>query len=515
MIQIAEINNTMERVSGKFKDRNITVVGLARSGTGTANLLSLLGAHVLVTDIKKRALLEESIEKLKPSIAIKVGSHPDEIFISADLIVVSPGVPLSIPPLMKAREGGIPIIGELELAYQIVQSEGKGEAERSLGQKSPFPIPKFIGVTGTNGKSTTTMLIDSMLRQSGFQTLLGGNIGYALTEELYQVKAKGEKLNIDYVVSEVSSFQLESIQDFQPSNAVILNITPDHLDRYRNLQEYIDAKARIFKNQGAGDYLILNADDPVIMNMVGQQKTWRGNHSPHILFFSRTREVEGMYCKDGNLLLYTLTTSKAAPFPYLWKGAAFPPLNVINRDEIRIAGEHNLENAMAASLTAMIAGCPLESVRRTLNTFPGLEHRLEFVREIEGVKFINDSKGTNVGATLKSIESLQDIVLIMGGRDKGGDFTVLRNVIGRKVKALVLFGEARDKIARETGGRTEMFFVDSLEEAVRASFRKSSPGDTVLLSPGCASFDMFLDFEERGRKFKEAVHALGEPSAGE
>lgn len=497
-------------MSDRFKDRNITVVGLARSGTGTANLLSLLGARVFVTDIKKRVLLQESIEKLMPSVAIEVGRHPDEIFISADLIVVSPGVPLNIPPLLKARERGIPIIGELELAYQIALSEGNGEkAERFISQESTFSIPRFIGVTGTNGKSTATMLIDNMLRQSGLQTLLGGNIGYALTEEIYQVKAKGEKLNIDYIVSEISSFQLESIQDFQPSVAVILNITPDHLDRYKNFQEYVDAKARIFENQGAGDYLILNADDPVIMNMVAQKKTWRGNQSPNILFFSRTREVEGMYCKNGNLLLYALTTSKAAPFPYIRKGAAFPPLNVISREEIRIAGEHNLENAMAASLAAMIAGCSLESVRRVLKTFPGLEHRLEFVREIEGVKFINDSKGTNVGATFRSVESFQNIVLIMGGRDKGGDFTILRDVIGEKVKALVLLGEARDKIAREAGNRTEIYVVDSMEEAVRFSFRKSSHGDTVLLSPGCASFDMFLDFEERGRRFKEAVHALG------
>jgi UDP-N-acetylmuramoylalanine--D-glutamate ligase len=509
MMIIAQREKRTKMKTGQYKDKKITVVGLARSGVGTANLLSHLGARVIVTDIKRRALLQESIEKLLSSIAVEVGRHPDEMFISSDLIVVSPGVPLDIPPLLKARAQGIPIIGELELAYQIVQAEG------IINQESHYTAPRFIGVTGTNGKSTSTMLIDGMLRESGFQVLLGGNIGYALTEELYQRKGKCEKLQSDYIVAEISSFQLESIQDFRPSVAVILNITPDHLDRYSNLQEYIDAKARILENQGPGDYLILNADDPVIMNMVDEKMRSKGNNSPNILYFSRTREVEGIYCKDRNLLLYTLTTSKAAPFRVFGNGAAFPPLNIISKDEILMEGAHNLENAMAAVLAAMIAGCTLESVRRVLKTFPGLEHRVEFVREINGVKFINDSKGTNVGATLRSVESLQNIVLIMGGRDKGGDFTILRDVIGEKVKALVLLGEARDKIARAAGKRTDIFFVDSLEEAVRVSFREASSGDTVLLSPGCASFDMFMDFEERGRRFKAEVHTLEKRTAGE
>ncbi len=523
MIQIEEKKNS-------FKDKKVLVVGLARSGTGAANLLSLIGAKVWVTDIKPRDLLRNNIKRLLPSIKIIVGEYPEKIFNTADLIVVSPGVPLNIPPIMHARARGLPIIGELELAYQIVTSYGlrvTGETQNTklTTRNTQHSTPAFIGVTGTNGKSTTTALIDRMLKKSGFRTLLGGNIGNALTEEICKalgVRGKGIKNSsplasclppIDYIVAEISSFQLESIQDFKPFIAVILNITPDHLDRYSSMQKYISAKTRIFKNQGPADCLILNGDDPIIMELykskIKNQKSKL--RSVSILFFSREREVEGIYYKDGSLHCKLFSPPRTALPAFLRKqegGVVSSPLEVIAVDKIRIKGVHNLDNAMAASLAAIISGCPIEAIRSVLKDFSGLEHRHEFVCEINGVSFINDSKGTNIGAVVKSLESFQNIVLIMGGRDKEGDFTALRDLIRKKVKALILLGEAREKITRAVGEVTEIIHVNGLKEAVEVSMSKASAGDVVLLSPGCASFDMFADFEERGRRFKEAVKEI-------
>jgi len=514
-----EFRNSKFEIEG----RKVLVVGLARSGTGAANLLSSFGAEVWITDIKSQDSLRDNIKRLLPSIRIRTGEHPEEIFDMADLIVVSPGVPLDIPPLMKAKAKGIPIIGELELAYQIVMSNELGvmtpppippprggrarEGVKLQTPNSELLTPKFIAVTGTNGKSTTTTLIDLMLRKSGFNTLMGGNIGNALTEELNKLKVKSEKLKVDYIVAEVSSFQLESIRNFKPFISVILNITPDHLDRYREMQEYIDAKARIFENQRQYDYLILNADDPVIKK-VESEKLKVKSEKPNIFYFSRKKEVEGVYFKDGRLCWSFLSTSGAVPSSLLMDGAALPPFNLIAADEIKIKGLHNLENAMAASLAAFICECPPEAIMGVLKGFPGLEHRLEFVCEIDGVSFINDSKGTNAGAVVKSLESLQNVVLIMGGRDKDGDFTVLKDLIKERVKALILLGEAKEKIAGTIGEVTETILVKDLKEAVKLSMSKTSAGDVVLLSPGCASFDMFADFEDRGKKFKEAVYAI-------
>jgi UDP-N-acetylmuramoylalanine--D-glutamate ligase len=495
-MQITETDNAMKAVLKDFKNKNITVVGLARSGIGAANLLSSLGANVSVTDIRSSDSLKEAIERLIPSIACETGGHTRRTFENADLIVVSPGIALDNPFLLQAQSRGVPVIGELELAYRIM-----------TGGELMVP-PKFIGVTGTNGKSTTSTLISLMLRQSGFQTLFGGNIGEALTGELYRLQAEGRVSGLDYVVAETSSFQLESIHDFNPYISLVLNISPDHLDRYKGLNDYIDAKARIFENQGTDHYLILNADDPLVMKMKEDKFAGRDAVTPAILYFSREREVEGICCTDSSLHFHLHSTPKTAPSAFLRKqedGAVFPPLTLMDRNEIQIAGVHNLENAMAASLAALLAGCNPDSIRETLRHFAGLEHRLEFVREINGVRFINDSKGTNVGATMKSLESFRRVVLIMGGRDKGGDFTVLKDLIEEKVSTLVLMGEAREKIAHETVAGNKTVFAENLQHAVRESMVRASAGDTVLLSPGCASFDMFADFEERGRAFKEAV----------
>ncbi|HLA50031.1 MAG TPA: Mur ligase family protein, partial [Thermodesulfovibrionia bacterium] len=400
----------------KFKDKKVLVVGLARSGVGSANLLSSFGARVSVTDVKSYDFLADDIKKLSPSVKVIAGGHPEDIFSNSDLIVVSPGVPPDIPPLIHAKEKGIPVIGELELAYQIVMSyelrvTSKIQNAEHATRNTQHATPAFIGITGTNGKSTTTTLIDLMLKRAGFKTLLAGNIGNALTEEILkaalseQRSVNSEEKNfslltshflLDYIVTEISSFQLESIKDFRPFVALILNITPDHLNRYRSMEEYIDAKANIFKNQGTDDYLILNADDPIIRKVISEKLEVR-SEKPNIIYFSRKTEVQGIYYKDGRLLSNLLSTPGTTPSGFLRKGFV-PPLSIAAADEIKIRGVHNLENSMAASLAALICGCSAETIRDVLKDFSGLEHRLEFVCEIDGVSFINDSKGTNVGA---------------------------------------------------------------------------------------------------------------------
>ncbi len=495
-----------EEKKNKFKDKNILVVGLARSGTGAANLLSVLGANVSITDKKSQGSLETHINKLSPSIKVITGGDPEEIFESYDMIIVSPGVPLNISPLIRAKEKGVPIIGELEIAYQTVAGYGLRVSSETVNKNKihktrdmELATPAFIGVTGTNGKSTTTTLIDLMLKESGCSTLLGGNIGNALTEEIYpRLAVHGSRFSTtDFIVTEISSFQLESIKEFRPKIAAILNITPDHLDRYDGMQDYINAKVRIFENQMPEDYLILNADDSITMEMVNKKLEMRNKKLPRIFYFSHKKEVKGVYCREGMLYFnHPYFSLPSSHFPF------------ISVEEIRIKGVHNLENSMAASLAALISGCSYQAISNVLKDFPGLEHRLEFVEEINGFKFVNDSKGTNVGAVVKSLEDFDNVILIMGGMDKNSDFSVLRDLIKRKVKLLILLGEAKEKIAQAIGGTTKTHEVNDLKEAVERSMAKASAGDIVLLSPGCASFDMFADFEDRGRKFKEAVRAI-------
>ncbi len=489
----------------EIKDKKITIVGIGRSGVGAANLLSELGAEVIVTDRKNGSELKSFIGNIAPDVKTVLGRHPEDIFLSADMVIISPGVPLDILPLSKAREKGIPIIGELELAYLIIRSLANSEL-------SSLPLLKvqFLAITGTNGKSTTTSLTDFMLKKGGYRTILGGNIGIALTEEIFKIikssKSKVRNLvknqdsetqtvnfQMDYIVTEVSSFQLESIQDFRPKGALILNITPDHLDRYHRLEDYYDAKLRIFLNQGEGDFLIINADDKELIKVVDEKLKMK-SIKPEIFYFSREKEVEGVYFKNGKIYCNLSNPLIAARHSRL-----------IDTEEIKIKGVHNLENAMAA----LLAGCPIDAVRNSLKEFSGLEHRLEFVREIDGVKYFNDSKGTNIGAVIKSLESFEEpIILIAGGRDKAGDFSVLRNLVKEKVKAMVLIGEAAEKINKALGDLVETFLAKNLEEAALISRNISTKGDIVLLSPGCASFDMFVDFEDRGRQFKKIVNGL-------
>jgi UDP-N-acetylmuramoylalanine--D-glutamate ligase len=470
----------------ELMDKRVTVFGLARSGVGAANLLAAMGAKVTVTDKKAEEELSEMTMRLDPSVKLSLGGHRDDAWMSADMLVLSPGIPVEIRPIQDAKAKGVPVIGEIELACRVLEER----------------IP-FLAVTGSNGKSTTTTLLNHILEKSGFKTILGGNIGNALTEEiLKKVKSKKSPFAFrflpDFVVVEVSSFQLETIDTFRPHIASILNITPDHLDRYHAMNDYAAAKMRISENQGSGDFLILNADDPETLK-IGDKTAKKKTDKRDIVYFSRLREINGIYCKNA-VIYCNIPSLPIAPLP-------FP---IIDAAEIKIKGVHNLENAMAASAMALLASCPTEAVIESLREFTGLEHRLEPVRELDGVKYINDSKGTNVGAVSKSLESFQEpVILIAGGRDKAGDFSKLRDLVSKKVKALVLIGEAAEKIKDILGDVTDSIIAKDLKEAVGISKEKAEPGDAVLLSPACASFDMFRDFEDRGRQFKKIVMEIG------
>lgn len=441
-----------------FRGKKITVVGLARSGVAAARALDALGAMVTVTDKKPADRLGPQLAALGGTrIKAEAGGHPERIFMEADLIVQSPGVP-RIPQILKARRHGVKVISELELAYLLSDSP-------------------FIGITGTNGKSTVTTLVGLMLKKAGRKTLVAGNIGNALTEDPPLLRGQ------DWIVAEISSFQLEDIETFRPAAATILNVTQDHLDRYSSMEEYRDAKARIFENQTRDDFLVLNFDDPIVKSLA---KTAAATVIP----FSRLLRLNpGVCLLDGYI--------------------AYNNKKICRPEEIRIKGVHNLENAMAAAALSLAAGADAGSVASVLREFSGLEHRLEFVRERNGVTYINDSKGTNVGAVQKSLEGFtQPVILIAGGLDKGSDFRPLYNLIEERVKLLILIGKAADKMAKALGRATETVFAKTLRDAVTLGAERAKAGDVVLLSPSCASFDMFRDFEDRGRQFKEEVMRL-------
>jgi len=445
-------------VQPDLRGKRVTVVGMARSGVAAARALHALGAQVTITDRKPVDQLRAQAAALGTAeIAVEAGGHPERIFTGADLIVLSPGVP-KIPPVRAALDRGVKVIGELELGWLLADAP-------------------FVGITGTNGKSTVTTLVGLMLKKAGKRTLVAGNIGNALTEEVPLLQGQ------DWIVVELSSFQLEDIDTFRPRIAAVLNVTQDHLDRYATLEEYAAAKERIFRNQRKDDALVLNFDDPLVAAMAPRAPS-------RVVPFSRTGKLrEGAFVEKGTLYVGTEAICRV--------------------DEIRITGVHNLENALAASALALAAGADRTSVAAVLREFPGLEHRLEFVREKDGVTYINDSKGTNVGAVVKSVEGFtQPVILIAGGLDKGSDFTPLAGLFRRKVKLLILIGKAADKMAAALGGASETVIAKTLRDAVQLGHDRARPGDVVLLSPACASFDMFRDFEDRGRQFKDAVKDL-------
>ncbi len=442
--------------------RKVLVVGLARTGLATAKFLKGRGSIVNTTEAKPKEEMREAIRELgEMDIQMEWGGHRTETFLQSDLVVVSPGVDPTIEPIQKALEKGVRVISELELAYHFIR----------------VPI---IAVTGTNGKTTTTLLIGEMLRENGRKVGVGGNVG----DPLILFADGGNRW--DVLVVEVSSFQLEGIEDFRPRLSVFLNITEDHLDRYPQFADYIDAKMRIFANQNSEDMAVLNRDDPIVMKFGKTVKAKK-------VFFSLSERLDEGAFSNGQTIILRLG-AKEEDYSF-----AKSPLN----------GIHNVENMMAALTTARLFGCSKGAIEAALNRFEGLEHRLEFVREIEGVLFYNDSKGTNVGSVVKSLQSFSEpVILIAGGKDKNGDLSPLRELIRGRVKQLILIGEAKERMGRELGGLTSTAMAKTLEDAVLLAYQTAKRGEVVLLSPACSSFDMFKDYKERGNVFKEAVFRI-------
>jgi UDP-N-acetylmuramoylalanine--D-glutamate ligase len=454
----------------ELKNKRVLVVGLGRSGVASAFFLQDRGAKVTVSDEKSQAQLQNEIASLLDrGVSIETGQHGERTFRDQDLIVVSPGVPSDQPQLQRARSLGIPVIGEVELAFRFLQG-------------------RVIAITGSNGKTTTTTLTGEILAKSGKKTLVGGNIGTPVISLVNQSSKDA------LVVLEISSFQLETIQQFRPWIAAILNITPDHLDRHRTFQAYVDAKARLFENQLAGDFAVLNADDPACVAI--QQRVKAG-----LLWFSRKQPVEdGCFVKDDQIVFRHNGREQS----------------VLNRRDIQLKGAHNLENVLAAVTMTMLAGCEPDQIRKAVSEFRAVEHRLELVATVNGVAFYNDSKATNVDATVKALESFPgQIHLILGGKDKGSDYTVLNRLLRDRVKRVYLIGAASEKIASQISGAAPLEHSGTLERAVRRASENASPGDVVVLAPACASFDQFENYEHRGRVFKELVLALTPVTLGE
>jgi UDP-N-acetylmuramoylalanine--D-glutamate ligase len=445
--------------------KNVLVVGMARSGLAAAEFLSERGARVRVSDKRPERELETEIDFLRRhDIDYEVGGHLEESFLNADLVVVSPGVPLRLSPLQRASQSGKEVISEVELASRFLQGS-------------------VIGITGSNGKTTTTTLIGEMLKTAGFTVQVGGNIGTALTSLVDRSTPE------TITVTELSSFQLEAIPTFRPNVAVLLNITPDHLDRYDSFEDYARAKLSILRNQRSSDFAVLNLDDEILR---------RPNQSirSQAFWFSTKSEVTQGTFLEGNRFVFR-------------SGAQTE--TVTSLEGIQLPGRHNLENVSAAITAARLVNASSTKIAEALRQFKGVEHRLELVAEINGVKFYNDSKATNTDATIKALESFDGgIVLILGGRDKGSDFTVLSSLIRERVRVLILLGEASEKIHRQLNGTVPIVQATTLQQATQMAFERARPGDVVLLAPACASFDMFQNYEHRGRVFKEAVWRLKE-----
>jgi UDP-N-acetylmuramoylalanine--D-glutamate ligase len=456
----------------ELKDKRVLVVGLGKSGVASALFLKAHGARVTVSDTKSGDELRNEIPALLDhGITVETGGHGERTFRGQDLIVVSPGVPVDAPLLAQARAMGEAVIGEIELAAQFL----------------PGPI---VAITGSNGKTTTTTLAGEIMTAGGLPTLVGGNIGtpaISLAE-----RAKPETV----IVLEVSSFQLETIQTFRPKVAVVLNVTPDHLDRHRTFEAYADAKARMFENQQGNDFAVLNEDDPTCVAMAARTRA-------QVFWFSRQKEVkQGAWVREGNILFRDGTG--------LQKNAQREIMLV---SEIPLKGAHNLENVLAAVCAGALMGCAPEKIRQAVREFKAVEHRLEFVATIRGVDYYNDSKATNVDATIKALESFPaNIHLILGGKDKGSDYSVLNDLLRQRVKRVYTIGAAAAKIESQIvspkGGGVEVVHAETLENALRKANAVAEAGDVVLLAPACASFDQFKNYEQRGQVFKEIVRGL-------
>lgn len=448
-----------------IKGQKILVIGLAVSGVPTVQVLSEMGAMITVNDRKKAGDLEEVLQQLSGIEADYVlGEHPIRLADWPDFAVISPGVPPSIPLVQELIKKGKEVISEVELSFRLLKA----------------PV---VAITGTNGKTTTTALTGQVFKESGRNTHVVGNIGKPI------ISIAPSAAESDVVVAEISSFQLEGISGFRPKSATILNITPDHLDRHGTFQNYADAKARIFENQDQDDFLVLNADDEAAAGLEHKSRA-------RVVHFSRKKILEaGSFVQDG----------------YIIVGEGNAKEKICPASELRIPGAHNLENALAAATLGWTMGVPYEAIERALKGFEGVEHRLEKVDTVNGVSYINDSKGTNPDASSKAIQAVEKpIILIAGGYDKGSSYEEFVNNFGDKVKAVVLLGETAEKIKKtcQNNRFNNIYIVDTVEEAVNCASRMAMSGDTVLLSPACASWDMFRNFEERGEAFKKAVRSL-------
>jgi len=447
----------------ELNNKRVLVVGLGRSGVASALFLKSQGARVTVSDSKTEDQLRNEIPVLLDhGIAVETGRHGERTFQNQDLIVVSPGVPVDAQPLVQARALGEQVIGEIELA-------------------SEFLAGPIVAITGSNGKTTTTTLVGEILAKSGLKTLVGGNIG---TPAITLAAEATPETNI---VLEVSSFQLETIRSFRPKIAVVLNVTPDHLDRHRTFQAYVDAKARVFENQQPEDFAILNADDPTCVDLAHRTRA-------QVFWFSRKREAEqGAFVRKGEILIR--------------RGGSEHIIMPVA--EVPLKGAHNVENVLAAICAGNLMGCEAASIRKTVHDFKAVEHRLEYVATVRGADYYNDSKATNVDATIKALESFPgNIHLILGGKDKGSDYTVLNDLLRHRVKCVYTIGAAAEKIESQIRGAAKVVSSGTIETAIRQASAAAQPGDIVLLAPACASFDQFQNYEHRGRVFKELVRSL-------
>jgi UDP-N-acetylmuramoylalanine--D-glutamate ligase len=432
---------------------------MKKSGIASAELLVRLGALVRTTDLKPIDDLPEAREMLTRS-GIAFERQTPEVFANVDLIVPSPDVPFDLPPLVEARRRGVRVIGEVELA-------------------APFLKGRNIGVTGSNGKTTTTSLIGHILREAGLPVQVGGNIGTPVTAMIDSSRGDG------WNVLELSSFQLETIETLRAHIGLALNVTQNHLDRHHTFEQYAGAKRRLFETQQAGDFTVLNADDPVCV-------TYADHTKATVQWFSSRRKVSpgASLCADKLILDGKL---------------------LMEAGEIPIRGRHNVENVLAASLAAARAGVSREEISAAVRTFRAVEHRLEFVRRIGGIDFYNDSKATSVDATLKAIDAFPGgLWVILGGKDKGLDYSALREPLAAKARAALLIGAAAGKIASALEGAVPLVDVKTLDAAIEHGYRNGAPGDTVVLAPACASFDQFRSYEHRGEVFKQLVNQLQE-----
>jgi len=451
----------------ELRGKRVLVVGLARTGVATSLFCAARGAIVTAMDTRSESEIGESCAQLRAAgVRLELGGHRENIFLEQDLIIPSPGVPADAPLLQAARSKGVNIWSEIELADRFLNG-------------------RLIGITGSNGKTTTTTLIEHILKNAGFPTILAGNIGTPLISCV-------EKTNDQTItVVELSSFQLELIDTFRPNISVFLNLTPDHLDRHHTLEAYGAAKARIFENQTEADSAVLNADDPATKPYAPAK--------PHVYWFSRKQRVaQGAFLRGNEIAFRRDGTEEF----------------VLKLQDIPLAGAHNLENVLAAVAATRLAGAEPAAIAKGVRSFAGVEHRLEFVAEIGGVRYYNDSKATNVDATLKAIDSFPGrILIILGGKDKGSDYTVLQKPLREKAILALLIGAAAEKIEKQIAGSVALENAGTIERAVEVASHAARPGDVVLLAPACASFDQFQNYEHRGRVFKELVHQLERQAA--